>query len=85
MATDTLYMRQRADVLRTLETECYRICYALLEDERLSLWAAKRTIGKLFLEEGFYALDRQRQRQHMRRLSVREALHVAGSRGGPPG
>lgn len=79
MHTETSQLHARSAVLRSFETECYRICYALLGDERQSLLAAESALRELFRDSGFYRLDTPQQSRYMRKLAMRAAIRQHAS------
>ncbi|WP_135554440.1 hypothetical protein [Paenibacillus cymbidii] len=83
MPTETTQLHTRTAVLRSLETECYRVCYALLGNERQSLLAAESTLRELFRDNGFYRLDASQQSRHMRKLAMRAAIRQHGASAAP--
>ncbi|MDI4646027.1 hypothetical protein [Cohnella hashimotonis] len=71
-------MKRRIDILRSLETEAYRMAYYLLEDDGSACEAAKRALFALHAAQELTALTHEARRSLLKRFVMREAIASFG-------
>lgn len=67
---------KRSNILREYEIYCYRICFYLLECEKLALQAAETTLYQLFFDHLFYLQDDKARKMQVLKASINGALHL---------
>lgn len=67
---------QRIKVLRNFETECFQICFYLLNNERLATRASKQALINIFNNDECFAGDVNRQKTLLRRFAMRSSLEI---------
>lgn len=65
---------QRVEVLRSYELFGYPIAYYLLEDESLAVQAMREALIEIALDDAFFRLTRQEQKQRVKQIVMKKAL-----------
>lgn len=74
-----MHDRERIALLRQHETECYSICFYLLQDESLALRAAEAAMLKLYRSDAFCrSADAAERRRLVRKAALSCAFREAG-------
>ncbi|WP_162255034.1 hypothetical protein [Paenibacillus sp. Soil522] len=64
------------------EIECYRICFYLLQSEKMARETAKDALIKLFKQEMFFASEMGARTELLRKQSIKSALEAKVSMSG---
>lgn len=67
---------ERVSLLKTYEVECYRICYAFLNQESLAMEAAMKAIFTLYREDSFFNSNTDQQKSALRRTALKSSLQI---------
>lgn len=67
-------MDQRLRILRDSEKLCYRVCYFLLENEKLALETAKLALLELARNPDFYECPQEEKQDIIRRVAAKKCL-----------
>jgi hypothetical protein len=70
---ESMNKSQRIERLRSVEQECFRICYHLLQSDNSAHEAAKLTLTQLYRNDAFFA-DLSQGAELLRREAVRVCL-----------
>ncbi len=71
-----LSFEERVDLLRSYETDCYRICYFILNCEQLALTAAQHTLFQLLNDDNFFQQDDVYRALRTKYMSKKSALQT---------
>lgn len=75
-----LDVTERVSVLRKYETDCYSICYYLLDCEEAAAEAAKHTLMSLARFDLFFQADAAEAMAMLRKESMKAAVVMASQR-----
>jgi len=67
-------MNQRLRILRDSEKLCYRVCYYLLQNEKLALETAKLALLELARHPDFYDSPQEEKQDIIRRIAAKKCL-----------
>ena len=68
--------KERIEVLRYYELECYHICHFILKCEQLALAAAQKALFQLLNDEVFYIQNEADQALHIKKVAKRAPIHT---------
>jgi DNA-directed RNA polymerase specialized sigma24 family protein len=69
-------MKERLSILKKHENDCYRMCFYLLQSEKMACEAAKDALYKLIEGDSFFAADSQTKNDLLRKESMKSALQI---------
>lgn len=67
---------KRISILRNLETECYQICFYLLNNEKIAVQSAAQTLYSLFNHTVFFDMNTRDQKSHLRQTAIKFSLKM---------
>jgi hypothetical protein len=68
--------KERIEVLRYYELECYHICHFILKCEQLALITAQEALLQLLKDEEFYIQNEADQFLHVKKVAKKAAIHT---------
>ncbi|MEX1031321.1 MAG: hypothetical protein WDZ91_14940 [Paenibacillaceae bacterium] len=71
---------ERVNIGRQYEVKCYRICYYLLQDEKLAIEAAQEVMKKLIQNDNFSNGSNLSIDQYIKKESMKESWRVINSK-----
>lgn len=67
-------MDERLQILRSYEALCYRICFCLLESEKLAVETAKLALWELVQDAEFFRCPQKEKQERIRKIAVEKSL-----------
>ena len=76
---------ERLRILRDYESFCYRVCFYLLENERLAAASAQQAMLELYADAAFFRSPNGEKANIIRKIAAKHALKMFGERHGRRG